>query len=218
MSPKTSKYYSNERNNEYFIDNNIDKVLFLDIDGVLKSYNRISRLDSMENNSIESFYQQLKEKYNIDYSLYNKQGVISSYFDWDKNSISILKDLLITSSAKIVLSSDWRLLGYKQMYDLFRFHDLHEFYIDNTINLTYLPHKLKEKLENKYTKLLKIDTFWVPHYRTVEILNYLKRHPFIKNYVAIDDKNIPCIESHFVKTSDLLLPQHANMALKILKT
>ena len=115
-----------------------------------------------------------------------------------------------------MLSSDWRMFGTKQMHDLFKIHELQEFYIDDTINLMYFDQNSVEQIKKKH-----LEKFNVRYYcsRTSEILEYLERHPFINNYVAIDDLNLlPGLENHFVNTDYLLLEEHADMAKKILKS
>ena len=163
---------------------------------------------------MRKLYEELNDIYGVDYSKYDKYDVAAVYYDWDKDSVQFLKDILVQSGAKIVLSSDWRLFGINKMYDLFKIHDLHKFYIDDTIKLMFFNYSARELIENKYIKKFHLKYIG---YRTVEILEYLRRHPFIKNYVAIDDMNLlPELEGHFVKTSYLLLEEHADMVKKIL--
>ena len=204
--------YHSRLSNKYFIDNNIDKVLFLDIDGVLQSGQ--SRFKHIENDEMPKLYEELYNNYGINYSKYDQYDVAAVYYDWNKNSVRFLNDILVQSRAKIVLSSDWRIFGRKMMLDFFKIHDLHEFYLDNTIELKYFDDATTDLIEKKYKKKFHVKYIGT---RTVEILEYLERHPFIKNYVAIDDIDLlPELEGHFVHTSHLLYEEHAIMAKKIL--
>ncbi|MDR0548686.1 MAG: hypothetical protein LBI10_04640 [Deltaproteobacteria bacterium] len=216
MSTKEMYKYSNILSNKYFIDNNIDKVLFLDIDGVLQSYGSQSRFEHIKNGDMENLYHDLENIFNIDYSKYDKYDVAAVYYDWNEQSISFLKDILAQTGAKIVLSSDWRIFGKEKMYNLFKIHGLHSYYIDNTTKNILVTDSLSEKLHNKFKEKLNLKYV---HYRTVEILEYIERHPFIKNYVAIDDMNLlPGLENHFVNTRYLLFEEHAKIAINLLNT
>ena len=204
--------YPNRLSNKYFIDNNIQKVLFLDIDGVLE-YSQ-TRFEHIRNGDMPKVYEELNEIYGVDYSKYKYCGIADVYYDWDKDSVQLLKDILVQSGAKIVLSSDWRILGKEIMYDLFKIHGLHEFYIDDTINFMHFDYNAEDLIKQKHKEKLHLKYI---SRRVVEILEYLERHPFIKNYVVIDDMDLlPGLEGHFVHTSCLLFTEHADMAKKIL--
>ena len=207
--------YIDKVSNDYFIANNINKVLFLDIDGVLQPYENRSRFYHMENNDMDNLYAELKKLHNFDYSQYRDNEVAAVYYDWSKNSVFLLKDILIQTNAKIVLSSDWRMCGKEKMHNLFKIHDLHDFYIDDTIDFLDFNDEAEDKITNKHLKKLNLK---YTSRRTIEILEYLEKHPFIDNYVAIDDKNLlPGLEDHFVNTGDFLRQKDADLAKKILK-
>ncbi|MDR1897392.1 MAG: AAA family ATPase, partial [Prevotellaceae bacterium] len=143
-----------------------EKVIFLDIDGVLQPGYSQKRFKHI--NEIEELCAQLYEKYHVNYDLYNKYDVLAVYYDWDKESVSELKRILDTTGAKIVISSDWRDKTIDRMVDLCKIHDLDGYIIDATT---------KEPVEDvRYLR-----------YRAKEIQLYVDTHPSIKNYVAIDD-------------------------------
>ncbi|MDR0548685.1 MAG: hypothetical protein LBI10_04635 [Deltaproteobacteria bacterium] len=208
--------YSNIRSNKYFINNNIDKVLFLDIDGVLQSHGSQSRFKHIANGDMENLYHDLENTFGIDYSKYDEYDVAAVYYDWNKQSVSLLKDILNQTGAKIVLSSDWRIFGKEMMYNFFKIHGLENYYIDNTTKKFFLKRSYVEKICNKFKKKLNLQSM---NYRTVEILEYIDRHPFIKKYVAIDDMNLlRGLENHFVNTRYLLFEEHAKIAIDILNS
>ena len=89
------------------------------------------------------------------------------YFDWDMTALNELQRILDMTGVKIVISSDWRYtiyigLNMEKIIDFFKIYGMDEYLVDGT----------------------PID---IPMW-SIEILEYLKAHPFIQKYVAIDDK------------------------------
>ena len=65
---------------------------------------------------------------------------------------------------------------------------------------------IKEKMKGKYCS-----------YRAVEILDYVRKHEEITNYVAIDDMDLlDELEEHFVKTKNLINNEQAEKCIEIL--
>jgi hypothetical protein len=155
----------------------VEKVLFLDIDGVLQPGDARNRFKHI--NEMDKLYEELFAKYGIDYSAYSKYDDTAVYYDWDKESLQEFRRILDTTGAKIVISSDWR--HKKQLsclQDFFRIHDMADYVIDFTPDLdNETCHKLRETAEYKDIR----------QYRCIEILEYVKAHPEVKKWVAIDD-------------------------------
>lgn len=157
----------------------LDKVIFLDIDGVLQPWNSRERFEHIK--EMDKVYKVLLDQYGIDYSQYNDYDVGAVYFDWDKESVSELKRILEATGARIVISSDWRAYStFERLVDFFRIHDLAEYVADFTP--LKLDHTLLKKQNAAYQSIL--------HFRSIEILEYLKEHPEIKSWVAIDDMHL----------------------------
>jgi hypothetical protein len=187
--------------------NHPQTVIFLDIDGVLQPYDSQKRFDHIK--QIDELYQELYEKYHVDYSEYNMYDVAAVYYDWDKNAIAELKRILEKTGAKIVVSSDWREETVDNMVDFCRIYDLDDYIVGATVKERY-KHKYFNEIDEKYRN---------SGYRAVEILIYLKEHPEIKKYVAIDD--IPLIEElgeqHAVVTRSTLTKNDADKCIRLLK-
>ncbi|MDR2353186.1 MAG: hypothetical protein LBF22_08505 [Deltaproteobacteria bacterium] len=189
----------------------IKKVLFLDIDGVLCPHK--DRRDSyqIEDSDLPAFYEKFKTLFNIDYSKYKDRVFIEVYYDWDKKSIALLKDVLNDTGTKIILSSEWRICGFQMMYDYFTLHGLQEYYIGDT---RYLDYSSLELLEKKYNKMYNAN---INDFRTIEILDFLNNNPHITTYAVVDDLSLnPVIKDHFVKTSFKLYTKDAEQLKKIL--
>ncbi|MDR2383272.1 MAG: hypothetical protein LBD76_05235 [Prevotellaceae bacterium] len=156
------------------------KILFLDIDGVLQPGGSQKRFDHIKD--IDTLYKELFDKYGVDYSSYFKYDVAAVYYDWDKESIRELRRILDTTGAKIVISSDWRQSKpISCLQNFFRIYDMADYVIDYTPDFDY---KVYEKLRqtDEYKEMYER--------RCIEILEYLKAHPEIKKWVALDDLSL----------------------------
>lgn len=170
---------SSKENKIFWIDfseEKIEKVLFLDIDGVIQPFTDY-RFKYVENkNVMEKLYLELESKFNFDYRQLHKYDVAAVYYDWDRDAVHEIKRILDTTGAKIVISSDWRSEEVHLPYFL-RIHDLEQYLYGFT------PLFNGNAPRDKYKGL--------SHYRSIEILEYLRTHPHIKKWVAVDDKNLP---------------------------
>jgi len=104
-----------------------DKIVFLDIDGVLQPFTE-HRFDHMEEEKMQAMYDRLEEAHQRDYRKYHnsyykgygKYDVAAVVYDWHSEAVEQLKRILDTTGAKIVLSSAWRNEDMEGMKDLFR--------------------------------------------------------------------------------------------------
>ena len=174
------------------------KVLFLDIDGVIKPYNSVYDYINYD----EKVIKQLSEKHNIDYFKYDKWEVFSAYYFWKYEAIVRLKKILEETNSKIIISSDWRdtKLLYK-MRDLLKIYDLDRYWLSDNINL-----KIRHIMSIDYIKK-----------RALEIDYSLYKYN-IKKYVVVDDikeleKYFP---NNFVATYNYLTDENMEKCIKIL--
>ena len=169
-------------------------IVFLDIDGVLRSYESEFIFYDYD----ERLIKRLSEKYNIDYFQYNYDDVIATYYEWDSRVVSRLKNILEKTTSKIITSSDWKdAKNPNKMRDLLTMKGLEKYYFCDNITL-------KEK-DFAYR-------------RSLEIKDSLNRYN-ITNYVILDNEK--GLEKYFpnniVVTNDLLSINDMNEAIKILK-
>jgi hypothetical protein len=163
----------------------VKKVLFLDIDGVLQPCSSQKRFDHI--NEMDKLYKELYDKYGVDYSAYFKYDVAAVYYDWDKESLRELRRILDTTGAKIVISSDWRQSKpISCLQNFFRIYDMADYVVDYTPDFDYEKVKIFRKTD-EYKEIYES--------RCIEILEYLKAHPEIKRWAAIDDLSL----DHYLK-------------------
>jgi len=185
----------------------VKKVVFLDIDGVLQPFDSSERYDHMSPRDSDGLNRKLLSEHGVDYGRYSAHDVASVYYDWDKDSVAQLKRVLDGTGAKIVLSSSWREPTLNRMLDLFRIHGLHDRFIDVTPILWL---EGLEGIQPRYDGL---------HERVVEILTHLEANPHIERYVVVDDMDLRAgLEGHFVWTGreGRLTREHADRCIRIL--
>ncbi|MCL2283461.1 MAG: HAD domain-containing protein [Fibromonadales bacterium] len=144
-----------------FSDEKIEKALFLDIDGVIHPFTQY-RYEHL--NDMEQLFDELERKFQIDYREFSKYDVAIAYYDWDKDAINEIKRILDATGAKIVVSSSWRCSATGEY-----------------LPFLLLMHDLRKYLYG-YTPINRC--------RPIEILEYLKAHPHIKKWVAVDDMDL----------------------------
>ena len=188
-----------------------EKVLFLDIDGVLQPFTQY-RHDHILNGDMETVYEELQQRIGIDYRKYDIYDVAAVYYDWDKTAVAELKRVLDTTGAKIVLSSSWSDEDNTRMRDLFRIYELHEYFIDRTMVEDY------SRDFAPYLKYLKLPEDMKYQSHSMEILFYLSGHPEIKQYVVVDDMSMRGLGDHFVETRRMLTPELADECIRVLET
>ena len=187
-----------------------EKVVFLDIDGVLQPFTQY-RFKHINNGDMEKVYEELHEKTGVDYRQYDIYDVAAVYYDWDLGAVSELKRVLDTTGAKIVLSSSWRDESNDRMRDFFRIHGLDQYFLDRTIILEFKIHDL-----SPYLAELNLGDDMKYQTRSVEILLYLREHPEVTQYVAVDDLNLKGLGEHFVETRYKLTPELADKCIETL--
>ena len=157
----------------------MQKIIFLDINGVLQpdnatGYGKRFKIDR------KALVERLSKELGTDYSQYDEYDVAAAYHDWDKETISILKNILDKTGAKIVISSDWKNSRKpNKMRDLLRIHGLDLYYLGDTLDLSYSSETFR--MTNHSREKI----------RTREIEEYLLRNKeLIEDYVAIDDMDL----------------------------
>jgi hypothetical protein len=121
---------------------------------------------------------------------------INLFFDkFDKKSVDILNEIIHKTDCEIVVSSDWRFkCKIEKMRELYKIRGIIKQPIDyTTINGLEIDNNFRwdSNLEIEQTRYL-------------EIKNYLKLNPNIKNWVAVDDmdlrKNLTDKKSEIIET------------------
>ena len=120
--------------------------------------------------------------------LVNESPVEVRFDDFDKKAIKILNEILEETGTEIVVSSDWRLHATLE--------ELGEYYTSQGIS----------KKPIGFTKLLgQFDDpenfVWSRQWRleqsrSLEILQYLRDHPEVTEWVAVDDLNMGIPQTH----------------------
>lgn len=153
------------------------KVIFLDNDGVLCLYKNYG----------SRFIKQKKLYGNFDISEKNQLDIITRFDNLDQKAVKTFNEILEKTGAEYVVSSDWR--KYATLDEL-GFYYLSQNIIKRPIGFTdFFNYK---KWENN--GLIPEGTLFPRHAneqeRYFEILKWLKEHPEVTHWVAIDDMNL----------------------------
>ena len=212
------------------------KALFLDIDGVVQSHSSGKRFEHTK--EFVELSKRLTRDLNNGFDYYAYGGVpvdknsfppsaqydvTAVYYDWTPEVVERIRRILDTTGAVIVLSSDWREKGMKNMKGLLDIHGLgkylyptvpfytaewkpyvQELYTKEELSeMIYDTEMIKKELATKMASIYP-STPGLPTYfddRTVEIREFLDRHSEITAYVALDDRDLTRgLEGHFVQT------------------
>ena len=160
------------------------KIIFLDIDGVIC----LSREWGSRKRKIKRWELEGGE---------GNPPVNIRFDDFNKIAVDVLNDIILTSDADIVISSDWRLYAtLSEMKDLF-----------NQFGVIKEPIDFTPELQTS-TKHANI--------RVDEINLWLSKHSDIKKWVAIDDMDLSDLDN-FVKCREREGLKQCNISSKILK-
>jgi hypothetical protein len=185
------------------------KVLFLDIDGVLQPPGSQDRFEHMRNKEeMECLFKELEEKYGADYRKFDLADVAATYYDWDLDSVKELKRILDETGAMLVISSNWREGKMGDYFpELLKIHDLRKYLFGYTPSLDYEFVRNFPEYKDFYNT------------RSAEIVDYLRYHPDIKNWVAVDDMNLTKdFPENAVRTWPKLKKNDADICIEILST
>jgi hypothetical protein len=160
------------------------KVIFLDIDGVIcLSHEWGSRMRKIKRWELEGGEGEPPVTIRLD--------------DFNKMAVDVLNDIILTSGADIIISSDWRLYAtLDEMKDLFYQFGVIKGPIDFTPELQTVTKRADIRVD--------------------EINLWLSNHPEVTNWVAIDDLDLSKLDN-FVKTREREGLKQCNISNKILK-
>ena len=184
----------------------MNKILFLDINGVIEPLSN-EKFD-LTFDEFEKLNEKLEKEQGINYRKYSKYLIKSVCYYWDKEALKQLKRIVDKTGAKIVISSYWKLNGIQAMKDFLAIYNLGEYVVDVT------PDVYRDKIDSKpYERIFKQPI----NDRSLEILEYLKTHDKIEDYIALDDRNLrPFLDGHFVQPYLVLTKKDADEAIYLL--
>lgn len=147
------------------------KVIFLDNDGVICLANnwgsRFKKREAVDRNP------------HLDSNL---QSVEYRFDDFDEKAIKVLNEILEETGAEIVVSSDWRHHATLK--------ELGEYYLSQgIIKAPIAVTSLTEYIDPELWKILRYRAD-IELERSIEINNWINKHPEITHWVAVDDLNM----------------------------
>lgn len=154
-------------------------IIFLDFDGVIcLNHNWGSRFKKLRKFRLKK----KKSEHVCEIGEHEKVPIEVLFDNFDKKSVKILNQILDETGAEIVVSSDWRLFS--------NLEDLGYYFISQGI--IKKPIDFTKKLgEFEIPENFPWSQQWdVEQTRCLEIHQWLKEHPEVTNWVAIDDLNM----------------------------
>jgi hypothetical protein len=147
------------------------KVIFLDNDGVICLANnwgsRFKKREAADRNP------------HLDSNL---QSIEYRFDNFDEKAIKVLNDILKETGAEIVVSSDWRHHATLK--------ELGEYYLSQgIIKAPIAVTSLTEYIDPELWKILRYRAD-IELERSIEINNWINKHPEITHWVAVDDLNM----------------------------
>jgi hypothetical protein len=174
------------------------KVIFLDNDGVIC-------LDNNWGGRTRKWNEY--KKANPDQQLLSLAPVEYRFDDFDKKAIKVLNKILEETGAEIVVSSDWRLHAtIEELGDYYIAQGISKRPIDGTRTYVDIRKDMPEGVEIAsqfydgpfpYSRSEEYEQV-----RHLEILQYLKEHPEITHWVAIDDLDMGTIDESWNYTRE----------------
>ena len=174
------------------------KVIFLDNDGVIC-------LDNNWGGRSRKWKKYLKT--NPENHLLSMAPVEYRFDDFDKKAIKILNEILEETGAEIVVSSDWRLHAtIEELGDYYEAQGIIKRPIDGTRTYVDIRKDMPEGVEIAsqfydgpfpYSRAEEYEQA-----RHLEILQYLKEHPEITQWVAIDDLDMGTLDESWGQTRE----------------
>ena len=204
------------------------KVIFLDIDGVIQptwKQKRFEHLDEMDEMAkrldaqipgYEYYRYVTVEKYpGCVFTAYSRKCSLAAVcFDWDKDAVEYLRQVLEQHDAKIVISSDWRDGGEFTMKSFLAIYGLDKYFYDMLEGLSYRPPTERQARAQKYFGSVRKENQRYDE-RAADIRNYLDLHKEVTAYVAVDDRNLGFpVAGHFVHCSRGIIRQEEFLQMK----
>lgn len=161
---------------------NHNKIIFLDIDGVLQPGRNSDRF----NHDLKNLRKTLAEKYQDEgYLTMDEYNLGAVYYDWKPEAIANLKKILNDTDAVIVVSSSWRRFndvdGLKR---LFKIHDLDKYVVDRTPPFNSVNGKRKAIFV--YLERCKFEEILITNYIVIDDDRYLFAEHFPDNFVCTE--------------------------------
>lgn len=148
------------------------KVIFLDNDGVICLANnwgsRVKKRNSWSGLKLSMSPKEMPVEYRFD--------------NFDEKAIKVLNEILKETGAEIVVSSDWR---YHATLEELGEYYLSQGIIKAPISVTSVTSDINPELWKvlRHRADLELE-------RSIEILDWLDKHPEVTNWVAVDDLNM----------------------------
>ena len=179
------------------------KVIFLDNDGVICLQDnwggryKKAREYMIENNIQEHDTSMLEE---------TKRPVEVRFDNFDKKAIGVLNEILEETGAEIVVSSDWKLHAtVEELGEYYESQGIIKKPIDRTLNM--------DEFDPDGASLFAWKGFRTKM-RILEIEQYLKDHPEITHWVAIDDLNMSPEGNQGYGLKNFVLTPRSNEGIK----
>jgi len=166
------------------------KVIFLDNDGVIC-------LSNNWGGRYKKYDKYVKENPEFADKMWNDFPVETRFDDFDKKAVAVLNEILQETDAEIVVSSDWkRHATVEELGTYYESQDISKKPIDATPFCKDIP-----KPKNFVIKLS--DYSALEKERHLEILHWLKEHPEVTHWVAVDDLSMGItVDTHNGGTTD----------------
>lgn len=174
------------------------RILFLDNDGVIcLSHNWGSRGKK---------WSKYRSKTPESTSIFKEAPVNVRLDNFDKKAINILNEILEETNSEIVVSSDWKLHATLE--------ELGDYYVEQGISkrpISFTPNlgDFDESANGLFTW-----KGWYEKKRILEIERYLRIHPEVESWVAVDDLNMSVEGNQGRGLKNFVLTSRSNEGIK----